>query len=444
MTESQRNRLTRLFPKSLHIYRLTGTLFVNVTTLGFVTLYNILVARLLGPEGRGEITAITNWALFGSLIANLGLPDAIVYLARKKTHPVNSLVTSSIVVSGVSSLVVVGLLYWSLPWLLHTQSQKVVFFARWYLLYIPVQCANAIFTVIPLALDRWRTWNVLRLLVLPAYFFGIISAYVFQQVTAPGIALGILAWYLILNTVICSGNLKYIRTRPRLRVIKELMRFGVQRLTGQFSSLLNVRLDQLVMAAFFPPYLLGLYSAAVVWSNVFTPIMQALSQFIFPYAATKGNTKDSMTRLIVVMRGNIAIGLLTNVLFLGFTPIGFPAVFGRAFEPAIVTAIILTAAAGVAGYKSILSAVLNGWGEPKLVAISEIIGVVVTGVGLLVLLPIWQVNGAAVVSLLSYAASSVYLLSSLSKITGVRNVMRLMVMQPEDLKFIYEKIYTAK
>jgi len=419
----------------------TGTLFANLTALFSITLYNILVARLLGPAGRGELAAITNWAIVGSVVANFGIPDAITYLGRRKAHDLNGMVISSIALTGMCSLLIIGILYPTMPWLLHAQSGDIIEFARLYLLiYLPVQCVNAIVTKIPLILDKWDEWNGLRLIVLPAFFLGIGTSYICRKVTAAGIAFSVLAWYVIINALICVIEARYLKSWPTLAASRDLLKFGGPRVFGQFSSTLNLRLDQLVMASCMPPQLLGLYAVAVVWSNILTPLVETLSQIVFPHVASKGGTESEKNRICVIMRISITVTLLLTGFLLFLTPVIFPFVFGNDFEQAILPALILVVAAGVLGFKGVAGAVLNGLGQPKYGAIAEILGFIATGVGLAIFLPLWQITGAAIASLLSYTIAAFYLVAVVRKQIGASNIIHLVMIRPEDLALLRRSI----
>src|SRR3954454_18878470 len=59
---------------------------VAIGALGLVA--GALAARLLGPEGRGELAAIQTWPTCVATIAAVGLPEALVYFNsrnRKET-----------------------------------------------------------------------------------------------------------------------------------------------------------------------------------------------------------------------------------------------------------------------------------------------------------------------------------------------------------------------
>jgi O-antigen/teichoic acid export membrane protein len=51
---------------------------------GLVT--GVLAARLLGPNGRGELAAIQTWPAVIATIAMLGMPETVYYAARESNR----------------------------------------------------------------------------------------------------------------------------------------------------------------------------------------------------------------------------------------------------------------------------------------------------------------------------------------------------------------------
>lgn len=56
----------------------------NVFILGLNVLTGIIIARFLGPEGRGEQAAMIMWPRFLAYSLTLGIPAALVYYMKKK------------------------------------------------------------------------------------------------------------------------------------------------------------------------------------------------------------------------------------------------------------------------------------------------------------------------------------------------------------------------
>ena len=55
------------------------TLMTSIAVGCLGALSGVLVARLLGPSGRGELAAVVSWSGFALGIATLGFDDALTY-----------------------------------------------------------------------------------------------------------------------------------------------------------------------------------------------------------------------------------------------------------------------------------------------------------------------------------------------------------------------------
>ena len=56
---------------------------INLTLMALGLFTGALVARLLGPEGRGQIAAIQLWGLFLISLGSMGVPQALIYFSGR-------------------------------------------------------------------------------------------------------------------------------------------------------------------------------------------------------------------------------------------------------------------------------------------------------------------------------------------------------------------------
>jgi O-antigen/teichoic acid export membrane protein len=108
------------------------------------------------------------------------------------------------------------------------------------------------------------------------------------------------------------------------------------------------------------------------------------------------------------------------------TPFAFSLIFGQAYRPALMCAIVLVFAAAFGGFNIVMEDAFRGLGHPRVPMRSEAAGLVVTAVLLILLLKPLGALGAAVTSLLSYATVSLLLIVNGLKINGTRYVDMLM------------------
>src|SRR5262249_1651663 len=130
--------------------------------LGIMT--GMLAARLLGPQGRGELAAIQTWPSCIATLAMLGLHDALVYYSAREPRRAGRYLSTAIVLALLTTLPFMATGYLLMPALLSAQKHEVVTAAQWYLLLIPIFALVAM-PYHPLrGLNDFALWNTLRLL----------------------------------------------------------------------------------------------------------------------------------------------------------------------------------------------------------------------------------------------------------------------------------------
>src|SRR5690625_4292573 len=66
---------------------------------------SILLARILGPEGRGTVTALFVVPNIVLSIADLGVRQASAYYIGRKIYPVKDIISSSLILWWITSLI---------------------------------------------------------------------------------------------------------------------------------------------------------------------------------------------------------------------------------------------------------------------------------------------------------------------------------------------------
>src|SRR5262249_49146707 len=122
-----------------------------------------LAARLLGPSGRGQLAAIQMWPNFLAAMANLGLPEALVYFSARTRGESGRYVGSAVTLNLLVSAGFMGLGYVVLPLVLPAQSAEVINTARWYLLLLPIQAIYLPHHSFR-GLSDFGAWNAMRFL----------------------------------------------------------------------------------------------------------------------------------------------------------------------------------------------------------------------------------------------------------------------------------------
>jgi O-antigen/teichoic acid export membrane protein len=392
---------------------------VLLALLGLVT--GSLAARLLGPAGRGELAAIQMWPLLLAAVASLGLPQALTYFAARSPDTAGRCFASAVLLGLLASVPFMLLGYVILPLVLTGQAPDIVAASRWYLLLLPVQ----IIVSMPLHLLRGRSdftaWNLLR--IVPGLgWLGVLACgwllgrddprfFAFTYLT-------VLATLVVLTTSVARVRVAGA-FRPDPQQWRPMLGYGVPTVLTHVPQLLNLRLDQVLMAALLPAQTLGFYVVAVTWSSAVGHLPNALAVVLLPRTASQ---PDSTQQRAVFAQGSrlaVLSALSVASIVAMATPWALPLLFGEQFLASIPVALVLVAAAAIAAVNGVLEEGLRGLGHPGTAFMAELVGLVATVGGLMLLLPRFGIMGAALASVLGYGTVAVCLAVFSLRLTGV-------------------------
>ena len=393
---------------------------VALMLLGLAT--STLAARLLGPTGRGELAAIQIWPTAIASIAMLGMPEALVYFSGRFPTQAGRYLSSSIALILLACPLFITIGYWAMPVLLSAQADWIVHAARWYLLLI-----IPIFAFVGMAFHPLRgrsdfaVWNILRLGLPIGWLIILLIATIFRLPSPALLAaayLGILFLYAFPGFYVVTRRIPG-PFRPDPSKWGSLFRYGLPCMFTTMPQLLNLRLDQMLMATLLPSRSLGLYVVAVGWSNGLRPLFSALGAVLFPKVASISDESARKEALTQGSRLGIMAAVALAMPMIVVTPLFVPLLFGRNFAAAVPAAVLLVAASAILGFNMVLEEGLRGLGYPKSVMWAEIVGVIVTGVLLALLLRSLGIMGAAIASLSAYLMVAVSLLIQAVRLTGL-------------------------
>src|SRR5262249_23026474 len=112
------------------------TTVTNFALAGVGLCSGVLVARALGPSGRGELAAIQMLPGTIATIATLGTSDSLVYFVANRKLGRAEALTAHFIVSSVIACVLMAVVALRLSWLLAAQSAATQSLALWFLFWL--------------------------------------------------------------------------------------------------------------------------------------------------------------------------------------------------------------------------------------------------------------------------------------------------------------------
>jgi len=399
---------------------LAGTLLAQAGILGIGALTGVLSARLLGPTGRGELTALTLWPLTIFFLCGLGIESALVFHVGKRLFSMPELWTASTVVSIMEAVaaILIGLLV--IPLALRAYPEDVRRLALLFLFFAPVVILSGQPAFIFQGKLKLAACNTVRAAAPATYALGLL---VLLFTKPPHLRNVVLCQ---LGGVVVAAMLGYgmllrreeIRFAWQPKALRSLVNFGWRTQLANVTAFINQRVDQLLLSLFIPPRELGLYVVAVTVTSAAGVFPQAAG--IVTYATGANLDAPQAARIIArtVQASAIWMGLGCTCLFIA-VPWAIPWVFGRAFSGSVLACRILLPGAIALALSQVLYEGARALNQPALPSYAEGCGLIITAVCLYLLVPRFGFVGAAIASTLAYTGSLIVTLVLFRRRTGV-------------------------
>lgn len=367
-----------------------------------------IIARWLGPEGKGTLTLALLVPGMLVLILSGGIGIANVYFAGSKRLTVSTLTGNSLsftlMATTLALIIVVGL---SVTKLLETIVPGI---PAWILLIamlgFPTALLSRFFSSILQGLQRIATINVINLiqsiltLSLTAVFVVVWKLNLLGALVAP-LATGVLS--LIFLCIILRQEGGVFRPLWKYTVVRSTLSFGLRGHIGNLLQFFNYRLDMFILNYFLGPANVGIYIVSVRLVELLWHLPNSVSFVIFPKAAaTRPEEMNAFTpRVFGITLGLTALGAL-GLALVGRPIINF--VFSSAFISAYVPMLVLLPGVVLLGGAKVLTNEIAGRGYPHYNSVNAGLALVLTVVLDLVLIPRYSVLGAALASSIAYTA----------------------------------------
>jgi O-antigen/teichoic acid export membrane protein len=393
--------------------RLTGTrdyannLSVEMVLNGLGLVSGILLARWLGPTGRGQLSAAMLWPGVIGILISLGLQHAFVYAVGAgwaTPERLQRLALKFTLVVAVPAMV----LYWSTAsWILGKQFPNHEWIPGIFSLYIPLAIYGGLLFPIYQGSGDFKHWNIARVFRSGAWTVAVVvlaiaaSLTVLNLLLAQIVILIILGIYLYSKLAQLKGRNKGDGSAPLSRIFK----YGFAVYFSGLAYTVNQQLDQLLLSIWVIPADLGQYAAAATLSGVLLVIPAALGPIGFSkIARATGEQAEQRRHVHLAVMCTALVLVPAGLLLMIAAPLATRILFGSAYVQTAQLLRILAPASIFLGTSVMLADVLRGMGKPMYGTYGAVVGSVVTIVGLSLLLPRFGIWGAAWVSLTAYTA----------------------------------------
>jgi len=359
-----------------------STFITQVWAFGLAFLINMIIARVLGPSGKGTVALVVLVPTFASLFLRFGVDIANVYFLGSKRYTLQAILGNSLMVVTATNLVAVPLYIIFIPLISDTIAAGVepslLLLAS---LLLPLNLIIGYLSPIFLGLQRVKKYNFITLWgKVTALFFILILVVALRLGVVGAVCANILALAMVVSWALKELS-KDVSVRPILNpaLLKESVFFGFRAYLGNAVKLFTPK----------------------VCRNTF---------------------------------------LITLIAALGLSVVSKPLIvfiYGEAFAPSVIPLWLLMPGVVALGISKVLCGDLAGRGLLQYGAYSSAISLVATVVCDLLLIPSWGIAGAAVASSISYCIATIVVLIFYIRISG--NGLAIVLIPRKEDVIIYQR-----
>jgi O-antigen/teichoic acid export membrane protein/O-antigen ligase len=396
-------RFTNLVPGVL-----TANVAARVVALVSLTAATVLVARAGGPKLLGELTLLRVLPGLAGVLAGCGLPSAVPFFLAAKNRDKARLTTTIVLLTLAGSLAA------SIGWLVLSPLIHRVFFHPWHM-GVVLAAAVPVFTQLWVATGksflqgeddmRGANWAIAaeEAVFLPVYVGLMPILHGTSLLMTALVAADVLVTAGIAVRLVQRGHLRHWG-RLDIPLARELCGYGLRGQVGGMLSLVNLRLDVVILGALVGPATLGVYAVASKFAELLRLPGLAITYVLYPRLAAC-DPKEAARIVVALLPRALVLTSLAALPLAVAVPL-LPNVYGTAFSTAMIPAYILLFGLVGEGAAGLVSAYLYGVGRPGANSLALGVSVVVTIVLDILLIPRYHAVGAATASAAAYLTSS--------------------------------------
>ena len=406
---------------------LVANIAARVAALVSLSLATLVVARTTGPAGVGIYALLRVLPGLVGVVISAGLPGAATYFLAGPDRKNRRLPLTIVGMALVGGLL--GAVLWAAvaPLLRHVLFSQLS-------LWLVLVAGGTVLTQLVVATAKSCSQGTddlpganrvivnEELMFLPAYgalwTLGLhgYAASLWGLLIAD-VATFVLAWMRLAKNGFFRGA-----TRPSAVLARRIAGYGLRAQVGGIVTLLNLRLDFLLVSVFTGPAVLGVYAVASKYAELLRLPALAVTWVAYPRVARDGTdgfavrARRAVPRLVLL---GLAAGAVLALLAFPLLPLVYGTEFRMAVWPAAIIALGLVAepAAGIG------SAFLMGSGRPGLNSMLLTVGLLATVALDFLLIPRHGALGAAWASSTAYLLTDVLVIGAMRKVTRRARVM---------------------
>ena len=406
---------------------------------------SVIIARMLGPQGRGIYSLAILLPGLLAVFTNLGIgPASVFYIGKKKYSP-KEVFGTNIIFAGLISIftIIIGLII-------------VFFFSDKLFPGVPKECLFLALSVIPLhffssfsvnillGLQKIKKYNFIQLIQNFIFLFLIVIFLlglrfgVKAVITANILSAFVGCTVLFFQTKKETNGIVFSLNRE---ILRDFFSYGSKVYLGNILGFLHYRIDMFMVNIFLNPVAVGFYSIAVTLAEKIWLISESTATVLFPRVSSETNEESLNKFTPSVCRNTLFITTLSAIFLFLIGRWLIILLYSKEFSDSVLPfQILLIGSITISGWR-ILANDLYGRGKPLLNSYITGISVIINIILNIIFIPKFGISGASWATAISYTVALIMITIVYSRISGNR-IVDIIFIKKSDLRY-YKNFLTS-
>jgi O-antigen/teichoic acid export membrane protein len=415
---------------------ITFTTRVSTLILGMVI--SIVIARVLGPEGKGVYSLAILLPTLLLTFISLGIYPATIFYIGKKKYPLSEIfgnnVTVTILLGGVAVLIGLFIIFFFGTKLFPGVEKEYLFLA------LPLVLFTLFFSFISsilVGLEKFKKYNFI-------YFLQVFIFLILILILLLGLGFKIkatiisyvLSFFLtgIILFIVVKKEIKEINLKLNWRYFRDSFSYGFKVYLGSILDFFQIKINRFLINFFINPAAVGLYSVSAGLAEGLWLLPMATATVLFPRAASEKDETKLKEFTPLVCRNVLFITLASALFLFSISHWLVPFLYSEKFFQSIRPfQILLLGSLAFSGMK-ILGNDLNARGKPMLLTYGTAVATIFNIALTIWLVPKSGIIGAAWASSISYFIGFSLIIIFYLRISH-NNLSEILLLKRSDLSF---------
>ncbi|MGB7408405.1 MAG: oligosaccharide flippase family protein [Pontixanthobacter sp.] len=223
------------------------------------------------------------------------------------------------------------------------------------------------------------------------------------------------------------------------KVIKSLLNIGMGFGLSLFLIILNYKISTLILHRFSTSEQVGYFAVALTLAELIWQLPTVLNSLLFERSATRTKGRDFSFKVLALMRLTVGAAAIASIGMISVAPFLIPLAFGTEFSPSIpVLAALLPGMVLMCVFKILVSE-MGGMGHPWLSLLATVPSIIINAaIGFMLVPSLGAIGAGAATSIAYFFSSAIYCLVY-SRVVGI-SLFKIVLPRKTDFAFLAESV----